>query len=171
MTARRRYGAIARTYEQRTDRRAPSHARTPGVALFRLWTAAQEDHGQYLRCVGAMNASDRQNAKLTNHALAPARPARHSAQPVMPIGLGVVAWRRCGANARTYGCRNTGVPRHGRTPGAALFRPRIAGQTALRTVLAVRRHGERAGSSKRKPHPSRDSPGTDRLDALTRCLC
>ena len=41
-------------------------------------------------------------ANPTPHALAP---ARHSAQPFMPIGLGVVAWPRCGARARTYAQR------------------------------------------------------------------
>jgi len=31
----------------------------------------------------------------------------------MPIGLGDVAWRRCGANARTYGCPSVTSERRG----------------------------------------------------------
>ena len=162
----RRCGANARTDRQRTERRSsPCRRNASGSAISATDRDKGRRHGQFLRFMGAMTVSDRLNAHPIRHALAPLHPTRHPANTLMPIGLVVVAWRRCGANARTYGCRSTGVPRHGRTPGAALFRPRIAGQTALRPVLAVRRHGERAGSSKRKPHPSRVSPSPTQCPA------
>ena len=52
---------------------APRHVRTLGVALFRLWTTAEEDQGQCLRFVDTVNASDapdRQDMPPTNHASA-----------------------------------------------------------------------------------------------------
>ena len=84
----------------------------------------------------------------------------------MPIGFVVVTWRRCGANARTYGL-STRVE----SPVTSERRGRHCcgyGQPyrrASRPILAVRRHGERAGSSKRKPHPSRVSPSPTQCPA------
>jgi len=123
----RRCGANARTDRQRTERRSsPCRRNASGSAISATDRDKGRRHGQFLRFMGAMTVSDRLNAHPIRHALAPLHPTRHPANMLMPIGLVVVAWRRCGANARTYGCRSTGVPRHGRTPGAALFRPRIA---------------------------------------------
>ena len=172
VTARRRDGAIARTYGWDAAE-PPRHVRTQGVALFRIRVAAQTalwpmlalcGHCGRVRCVGT---SKRKTP--TNHALAPPRSARHSAQPVMPLGLGVVAWWRCGASARTYRAGNVGAPRHGRTPGAALFRLWTGAKAASRPMLAICGRRGRVGCiglSGHDPHPSRVSLEAGRINRM-----
>ena len=55
-----------------------------------------------------------------------------------------VTARRRRANAPTYGLGQARAPRHAITPGAAVFRLRIAAQAGLRPMLALCGHGGRA---------------------------
>ena len=114
VTMRRRHGAIAQTYDQRTDRRAPCHVRTSGAALYRLQIAAQAA----LRPVLAFRGRDERvrSSKRKTHqsrvSPTPISSTQRSARNADRFGrCGVAAVRRCGgavvrrcgASARTYG--------------------------------------------------------------------
>ncbi len=99
--------------------------------------------------------------------VSPPRSPRHTAQPVMPIGFVVVTWRRCGANARTYGLETLEPPsRQNAGSGAISTMDRCTG--GLRSVLAFCGHGGASDASdcQDTPHPSRVSLEADQLDRM-----
>ena len=124
--------------------RSHYQARTPGAALFRLRTAVQAGSRSILAVHRHGERAGSSKRKT---------PPRHNGQTVMPIGLIVVTLSRGGGaelmRGLTAGTRLP-PPCHVRTPGAALFRLRMAAQTALRPILVPR---GTVRSSKRQARP------------------
>ena len=145
---------------------APRHVRTLGVALFRLWTTAEEDQGQCLRFVDTVNASDapdRQDMPPTNHASASKPTSSTEWQLGTLNGLVEVV-------VVVY----TDPPRVSSAQTTSTQRPaRHATRVGRLDVVAVRRCGAGARTyvqrMDRRSPPSRQNAGGGAISTMDRC--